>query len=294
MTDKDTVVAVISDMQVGSTMALVPPKWQLHDGGTFYASPAQKIIRRQWIHSAKQVNEVLTEGRARKRLVLVVNGEPIDNHHHDTPQIITKNATEQIDMAIALLDEWLQIVDYQPKRGDCMYLVRGTSAHERGEHIERIGRDIDGVVPYRRDSSPITKDGRYHFQKLRRTVNGRMFNITHHGFTRGSRAWTTENSIYNALKSMYFTALDYGYEPADYYIRSHKHVLTQAEYHGRKKTLHGVQTPCWQLKTHFGSQVAANEDINTIGMIYYDVLKSGASQFYSEVIEIEDTQVEEF
>lgn len=294
MANKDTVVAVISDMQVGSTVALVPPKWQLLDGGTFHASPAQMIIYRQWLHGAKRVKDALTEGRGRKRLVMVLNGEPIDGDHHDTPQIITKNQTEQIDMAIALMDEWLQIVDYEPKRGDCMYLVRGTSAHERGEHIERIGRDIEGVVPYRKDSTSLTKDGRYHFQKLRRTVNGKLFHITHHGFSRGSRAWTTENGIYNALKSAYFTALDYGYEPADFYIKSHKHVLTTAEYHGRKKTLHGVQTPCFQLKTHFGNQAAANEDINTIGMIYYDVLKSGATQFFSEVMEIEDCKVEEF
>jgi hypothetical protein len=71
-------------------------------------------------------------------------------------------------------------------------------------------------------------------------------------------------------------------------------VFTQAYYYGRNKTLHGVQTPCWQLKTHFGNMVAANEEINTIGMIYYDVLESGAAQFYSEVMEIEDTKVQEF
>lgn len=294
MPNKDTVVAVISDMQVGSTMALAPSKWNLHDGGTFHASPAQMIIHRQWVHSAKQVKDVLADGRNRKRLVLVLNGEPIDGDHHDTPQIVTKNRTEQIDMAVSLLDEWMQVVEYEPKRGDCMYLVRGTSAHERGEHIERIGRDLDGVVPYRKDSSTLTKDGRYHWQKLRRTVNGKLFNVTHHGFSRGSRAWSTENAIYNTLKSAYFTALDYGYEAADFYIRSHKHVLTVAEYHGRNKTLHGVQTPCFQLKTHFCNQVAANEDINTIGIIYYDVLKTGATQFYSDVIEIEDAKVEEF
>jgi len=294
MPNKDAVVAVISDMQVGSTVAICPSKWNLSDGGTFHASPAQKIMRRQWIHSAKQVGELLTERRPRKRLVLILNGEPIDNHHHETPQLITKTPNEQIDMAISLIDEWLQLAGYDAKRGDCMYLVRGTSAHEKGEYIERIGRDLEGVVPYRKDSSPTNKDGRYHFQKLRRTVNGRQFNITHHGFSRGSRAWTTENGIYNNLKSMYFTALDYGYDPADFYIRSHKHVFTQAYYYGRNKTLHGVQTPCWQIKTHFGSMVAANEEINTIGIIYYDVLKTGATQFYSEVMEIEDTKVQEF
>ena len=294
MPNKDTIVAVISDMQVGSTMALAPPKWNLHDGGTFHASPAQMIIHRQWIHSAKQVKDILSDGRNRKRLVLVLNGEPIDGDHHDTPQIVTKNRTEQIDMAVSLLDEWMQLAGYEPKRGDCMYLVRGTSAHERGEHIERIGRDLDGVVPYRKDSSSMTKDGRYHWQKLRRTVNGKLFHIAHHGYSRGSRAWTSENSIYNTLKSMYFTGLDYKHDIPDFVIRGHKHVFTYAWYHGRNKAMYGCQTPCWQLKTHFGNQVAANEDINTIGMISFDVLKSGATQVYPEIMEVQDTKVEEF
>jgi hypothetical protein len=294
MPNKDTVVAVISDIQVGSTVAICPSKWNLSEGGTFHASPAQKIMRRQWIHSAKQVGELLAEGRVRKRLVLVLNGEPIDGDHHDTPQIITKNTGEQIDMAISLIDEWMQLAGYEPERGDCMYLVRGTSAHEKGEYIERIGRDLEGVVPYRKDSSSTTKDGRYHFQKLRRTVNGKMFHIAHHGFSRGSRAWTSENSIAYSLKSMYFNGLDYGYDIPDFVIRSHKHVFTYAYYHGRRKVIYGCQTPCWQLKTHFGNQVAANEDINTIGMIYFDVLESGATKIYPEIMEVQDTKVEEF
>lgn len=293
MTNKDTVVAVISDMQVGSTVALCPPKWNLYEGGTFHASPAQMIIYRQWVQSAKKVKDLLSGGRNRKRLVIVLNGEPIENDHHDTPQIITKNPQEMIDMSVSLLDEWMGIVNYEPKRGDCMYLVRGTSAHEKGEHIEQIGRDLEGVVPFRADSQG-RKDGRYHYQKLRRTVNGRLFSIVHHGFSRGSRAWTTENGIYNSLKSMYFSGLDYQQDIPDFVIRSHKHVFTYAYYYGRNKTMYGCQTPCWQLKTHFGNQVAANQDINTIGMISFDVLKSGAAQVYPEILEVEDTKVEEF
>ena len=292
--DKDAVVAVISDMQVGSTVGLCPPRWQLHDGGTHRASPAQMIIYRQWVKSSERVRDLLTEGRGKKRLVLVLNGEPIDNHHHDTPQIITRNATEQIDMAISLLDEWLGIVDYAPKRGDCIYLVRGTSAHEKGEHIERIGRDIDGVIPMRKDSSPLVKDGRYHFQKLRRTINGQYFHITHHGMNRGSRAWTSENGINNACKSIYFSCLDSGSQIPNFIIRSHNHVWTEGGYDGRNAKIFGCITPCWQLKSHFGNQVAANDDINTIGMVSFDVLKSGATKVYPEYIEVEDSPIKEF
>jgi hypothetical protein len=294
MSNKDTVVAVISDMQVGSTVALCPPKWNLFDGGTHSASPAQMIIYRQWIHAAKQVKDLLNEGRVRKRLVLILNGEPIDNYHHGTPQIITKRPQEQIEMAIALLDEWMQVTGYDPKRGDKMYLVRGTSAHESGEYINQIGRDLDGVVPCRKDTSSITKDGRYYFHKLRRTVNGKYFHVTHHGFGRGTRAWTQENAISYSLKSQYCSCLDQGIPIPDYMVTGHFHVFNEAYYYGKQKPMYGCTSPCWQLKTHFGNRVAALEDINTIGMVSFDVLKSGATKIYPEYIKVEDTPVEEF
>lgn len=294
MPNKDTVIALISDMQVGSTLALCPPTWNLMEGGTYHASPGQKIIYRQWVDSAKKVKGLLTEGRERKRLVLILNGEPIDGYHHGTAQLITTLKQEQINMAIALLDTWMMLTGFDPDRGDCMYLVRGTSAHERGQHIEEIGRDLDGVVPYRPDTSPLEKDGRYHFQKLRRRVNGQLFHISHHGFRRGSRAWTTNNSIMYGLKSMYFSNLDRGLPIPNYVIRSHNHVYTTGEYHGRNADMWGCITPCWQLKTNFGNRVAANDDINTIGMISFDILQSGASKIYPEIIEVEDEPIKEF
>ena len=294
MPNKDTVVVVNSDIQVGSTLSVCPPRWNLIEGGTYRASPAQMIMYRQWIHSANKVKELLYEKRARKRLVFVLNGEPVDGDHHGTAQLITKTTQEQVDMSIALLDEWLQIVEYSPKRGDSIYLIRGTSAHEQGEVIEQIGRDIDGVIPMRKDSSPITRDGRYHYQKLRRMVNGKLFHITHKGFGRGGRAWTRENGIRNGLKSMYFDALDNKKPVPDYVIRSHNHVYTYDDYNGKNKRMWGCITPCWQLKTNFGNQVAGNDDINTIGLVYFDVLASGASMEYADILEVEDTKIEEF
>ena len=293
MPEKDTVLAVISDMQVGSTVALCPPKWQLYDGGTHYASPGQMIMHRKWVDSAKNVKDLLTETRRRKRLVIILNGEPIDGHHHDTPQIITKTPNEQVEMAISLLDEWMQIAGYESKRGDCMYLVRGTDVHERGEHIERIGRDLDGVIPYRKDSSEGVKDGRYHHQKLRRIVNGELFQIAHHGLGRGTRPWTSENSINYSLKSIYFDAIDNKHPIPGVVIASHFHVFTQAYYFGKQKTMYGCVTPSWQLKTNFIHRVSALENINTIGNIYFDVSATGAVKPIPDIIQIEETPIEE-
>lgn len=298
--NKDTVLAVISDMQVGSTVALAPPKWQLYDGGTFHASPAQMVIHRQWLKSAGVVKNMLTETKKRKRLVVILNGEPIDNHHHDTPQLITKTPQEQIDMAISLLDEWLGEVEYEPKRGDCMYLVRGTDDHEKGEAIEQIGRDIDGVVPYRKDSGNLNengkkiRDGRYHFNKLRRTVNGQLFHVSHHGFGRGTRPWTTENAIYNSLKGIYFDAIESGSFMPNFIVTSHRHVFNEAYYHGKQGVIYGCTTPSWQLSTHFVYKFSPFSYINTIGMVSFDVLASGATKVVPEYIEVEDSKVEEF
>ena len=294
MPNKDTVLAVISDVQVGSTVAVCPPKWNLDEGGTFHASPAQKIMYRKWQDTAKNVKDMLTENKRRKRLVLVLNGEPIDGDHHGTPQLITKNKQEQIDMFISLLDEWLDIVEYDPKRGDCIYLVRGTTAHESGERIEQIGRDIEGVVPYRRDSGPLAKDGRYHYQKIRKSINDVYFRIQHHGFGRGTRPWTRENAILYSLKSQYIDCLDYKKPIPDATVCSHFHVYNFAYYYGKQKTMFGCTTPCWQLKTHFVNRVAPLEDINTIGNIYFDVTASGLMKPVPDFIEVEDAPITEF
>jgi hypothetical protein len=294
MTDKDTVISVISDMQTGSSVALCPPKWNLYDGGTHTASPGQMLMHRKWIDSAKNIKDLLTETRRRKRLVIVLNGEPIDGNHHDTPQLITKTPNEQLEMASALIDEWMQVAEYEPKRGDCMYLVRGTDVHEKGEHIERLGRDFEGVVPYRKDSSSTTKDGRYHHQKLRKTVNGHLFQIAHHGLGVGTRPWTRENSISYSLKQIYFDCLDDKQPIPSVVIASHFHRFVQAYYHGKQKTIYGCVTPSWQLKTNYITRIASLENLNSIGNLYFDVTKSGAIKPIPDIIEIEDVPIGEF
>ena len=294
MPNKDTVVALISDMHTGSSCALCPLSWNLMEGGTYRASPGQRIIHRLWVKSARKVKECREEAKEKKRLVVILNGEPIDGNHHGTAQLITILPKEQVSMAISLLDEWLGIAEFDSKRGDCMFLVRGTSAHERGEHINDIGRDIEGVVPYKPDTSDKQKDGRYNWQKLRRTVNGVLFDIAHHGFSRGSRAWTRSNSIRWALTSIYLTCIEKKLPVPNYVIRSHKHYFTYDALFRNGVTMWGFLTPAWQLKTNFGHMVAANDPLNTIGMIYFDVLASGASQHYKEILEIEDTPVKDF
>jgi hypothetical protein len=56
----------------------------------------------------------------------------------------------------------------------------------------------------------------------------------------------------------------------------------------------GCTTPCWQLKTHFSNRVAALEDINTIGNIYFDVTADGNIKEYPDIIEIQDAPITEF
>jgi hypothetical protein len=290
MQNKDTVVAVHSDLHAGSTVAVCPTKWNISDGGTFYASPAQTILHRQWVSSANNVKDLLNEKRRRKRLIIVLNGEPIDGDHHETHQLITKLKSEQEQIAVSLLDEWMQIVEYDPHRGDRMYLIRGSTAHEKGEHINNIGRDLDGVVPYRKDSSSTVKDGKYYFDVLRRTVNGKLFDIAHHGFTVSKRRWLKSNNIRWGLISMYFDCLEENSQIPDYVIRSHMHEYTYDRY----KNMWGCVTPAWQLKTNYGFKAATNNHINTIGMVYFDVSGEGYSKEYADYIKVEDAPIEEF
>lgn len=292
--NKDTVIAVISDLHVGGRTSICPMKWNSLDGDPHRASPAQRIIHRQWINCAEQVRDCLTETKERKRLVLVINGDVIDGDHHDSHQLITRIKQEQINMASDLIDEWVRVAGYDPDRDDCIYLVRGTDAHEKGDSLEQIGKDIDGVIPFRKPSSEDSSDGRYSHNLLRKTVNGVYFRLTHHGLSTGRLPWTSEDSIRRKLKAMYFDCLDRKKPIPNYVIGAHIHQYRIAYYYGRNQSMCGVTSPSWQMRTHHGNRVAALDDHNDIGMIWFDVMANGNSREFHDILELEDVKISEF
>lgn len=200
--------------------------------------------------------------------MVVHNGDAIENNHHMTTQIITPEVEEQKRIHLAAMDHALQKVNL--RKDDKLFYVYGTTTHVHGSE-DAIARDLDAEPLIKPTAANNWRDGRFVHHHLKLNINGVRFDIAHHGLNAGGRAWTKENGVAYAIKSMYFNALLGGYKPPDYVVRSHMHEFVTAEYNGE---IRGFITPAFQLKTHYGHRVA-NMKLSSIGMLIFVIEADG-------------------
>ena len=283
-TYKDALLVSLGDMQIGSTMALAPRTWNLIDGGTYTASPVQNLIRKYYETGILAIKEL----RKKKRLIFILNGEPTDGVHHGTPQLISQVAGESNEMASSIIDETLRELNFDKSKGDRLYFVEGTEAHDGKQHQnhERVARDFEDIATfYRRDQ--YGKDGRILHPYLKAIINGKKYRIQHHGGGVGSRAWTRENSLQYYIKNLFMSYVQMGEEPPDWFLQAHYHRYIKATYHGvyngERKTIHGRITPALQVATAFVKRIAPAE-LSDIGIYYQEIDAAGNVQEHEESI----------
>lgn len=294
---KRTVIAFPSDTHCGSTLGLIPPEpFQLHEGGEYRPSKAQKIIWDQWAHNW----EIINKERKGSDLVIVHDGDIVEGMHHDTTQIVTARVDEQETIASLCMDFAMRKSKFNLKH-DKYYQVAGTEEHagNGSSSEERVAADLDGVVPvYEQtsfDEEGAHKNGRYTWDRLLRTKNGVLFDIAHHGGSVGRRAWTTENGLYNKVKSIYWECLELGLPIPRYWIRAHFHTHVRAEYRGKHGTITGIMLPGFQIKT--GYVYKANGYAMKpadVGMVWIVMEPDGTCHDHVDKIEVAQEEIEEF
>lgn len=281
---KDALLACPSDLQIGSTVGLAPRIWNLIDGGTFTPSKAQKVIRKYFEQSVMAIKET----RKNKRLILLLVGEPIDGVHHGTAQLISQIPEEQQMMATTMIDEMLQELGFDKKKGDQLFFIEGTEAHEGKQYsnIERVARDFDEIATfYRNDENG--RDGRVVHPYKKLIINGKKYRFQHHGAGVGGRSHTRTNSLYHYISSLYNNYLTMGEEPPDWFIQGHQHRYVRATYHGiwngQKKKIEGVILPCFQVATSFVKKIAP-ADLSDLGIYFQEIDSSGNVREHDETI----------
>ena len=295
---KRTVIAIPSDTHCGSTLGLIPPKqFPLHDGGAYEPSRGQKIIWNQWAHNW----DIIKGERKGSNLVIVHDGDIVEGIHHDSTQINTSRVEEHENIGSQCMDYAMRSCGFNPSKGDKYYQVSGTEEHagNGSSSEERVAKDLDGVVPvYERDTfddEGMHKSGRYTWDRLLRTTNGVLFDIAHHGGSVGQRAWTSENGLYNKIKSIYWECLELGLPIPRYWIRAHFHTYVRAEYRGRRGTITGIMLPGFQIKTGYVYKargfVMKPADV---GMVWIVVEPDGTCHDHVDKIEVEQEEIKEF
>lgn len=242
-------VAVVSDLHIGSTVALCPPEGiELEDGGRYHPSQVQKWVWDKWVQYWADV-----KSRAgMSPIITIVNGEFIDGNHHGTTQIGTPSPTAMQDAAIGVMLKPAQMSKY-------IYVTKGTAAHSlhgaASDHM--IGKELGAV------RCPET--GQHAFYHLRLKVKNTLIDAAHHigGSTRiHTRGTNIRGEVTDAMLEG---------NPPDILIRSHVHNYADT---GRNFRTFGVVTPAWQLMTEFSHRVVRRTQ-RSVGGLLFEITANG-------------------
>ena len=243
-----TILAIYGDTQIGSTTALAPPVFTIHNDDPKQRQEVKHNTIQQWMWPCwvdywDYVRSLAgVRGRHRKhRIVTVHLGDVIDGNHHGTFQII-QDIGDQIQVAKDVLQP---IVDMS----DASFGIIGTEAH-----AGPAGRDEKEIYK----SLGFTEYG----QNLMLEVDGRLHDFAHHGRI-GRRDWTSQAASIGVEVGL--DCARSGIRLPDYIHRAHNHIIDDS---GDK--LEGTRVYCypsWQLKTAFGHRVGANKIRSDIGAV---------------------------
>lgn len=237
-----TLLVVLSDTHCGSSTAVSPLKYTVHNRSTYEtqvmeANRLQKWLYRNWMDFWDYVKD-----KSKKKRVIVAHlGDVIDFNHHGSTQLV-QEVGDQVKMALELLGPYRDIADK-------FIGILGTSAHAGTDHA--VESDL-----YRQLGAD------YIEQQMTINLDGILVDLAHHGRA-GIRPWTS--SAANLASEIMLDYAQTGLPLPNFIFRGHLHVMDDSGSKFENTRL--IQCPSWQLKTTYGNRVAGNTRRSDIGAI---------------------------
>lgn len=245
-----TIVCVISDTHIGSSLAVAPPTFQQHTGRedetqTVQASKVQLWLMeclRDFVDYAKTLAGIC--GKERKsRFVFIHLGDVIEGIHHHSVQLENEIEDQQA-MAYDLLRPIVSVAD-------ASFLAYGTPAHsgEAAKDEIAIAREL----------------GMRHGWDFALDIDGMTLDLAHVGRA-GMRDWTS-----SAVGLAVEVSLDYIKDkklPPRFVLRGHRHRIDDSG--ARLPYTRAIMLPSWQLRTSYGHQAAPNQKRADVGGLILD------------------------
>ena len=236
-----TILAIISDTHIGSSTALAPLEFTVHNRSDDERQVTKANKLQTWLYECwtDYWNYVFKLSK-KKRLIVVHVGDLIDGLHHGSLQVMNE-VTDQIEAFEELM---LPIV----AKADGFYGVLGTGPSHAGmdNTIEaQIYRDL-GAVEFG--------------QNLTLNVDGVLHTFFHHGRA-GGRPWTSSSAGLAAEVMLDFAQA--GLPLPNFIWSGHTHRTDDS---GSKfRDTRAISLPSWQLKTSFSYRVSAGTVRSDIG-----------------------------
>jgi len=217
------IIAIVSDLHVGSRWGLFPKDFQLSTGSTYQLNKGQEYLLACWKHF---------QGKLPRRFdILIINGDTVEGQGRrlEGRDIIEPDPAWQVRAAVELLTPLA-------KRAKEVYVTQGTDYHVRpgGQDDEAVAQAL-GAIP--------DEAGHHAWDWLLLDVDGVLLDISHHSST------TMRYMTMPGEREIQFARMvaDLKGGDADIIIRSHVHHLVVMNVDGDL----ALTTPAWQLQTRF-------------------------------------------
>lgn len=235
-----TVLAIIADTHIGSSTALAPLTFTVHNRNSLETQVTQANRLQRWLYDCwlDYWDHVFRVAK-KKRLIVVHCGDIVDGLHHNSLQVMNE-VQDQAQAAVELLEPIV-------KKVDAFFGVLGTSIHAGQEHVSEVGiYDQLGAQDYG--------------QTLTLEIDGKLHDFAHHGRV-GLRAWTS--SAAGVAAEVMIDYAQAGLKLPSYVWRGHNHIIDDS---GSKIAgTRCISLPSWQLKTTYGWRISSNAARSDIG-----------------------------
>jgi len=223
-------IAIISDIHAGSTVAIMPPRFEMSDGNVVEANAVQRWFWECWMHANTWLSGIV----GTDDFALVLNGDLVEGDHHHTDQIISKRLGDHVECARTILEPL-------STRAERVFLTKGTECHT-GDTEASLG------VALHAEKNPET--GRSVFDRLVLDVCGVRFVARHHIGTT-SRPWLETNGPGMELAAEQLNTVRNRERMTQVLAVAHRHVGCHVA------TNEGIciVTPAWQALTRHGHKV---------------------------------------
>lgn len=246
-----SLVVVVSDEHINSTVSLLVPTVALDDGGTYHSSRSQRWLWENWLDFWQYVKEKA----AGRKVVAINNGDlgELDTKRRSN-QLITPNKATILAMTLETLRPAMDVVH-------SWIIMRGTTAHEgkSGWLEEAIADDLDNSIPYDKKTKS--------WWQFWGEISDTTFDIAHHASMSGvpyTRA-TSASRLASATAWYYKVLRDQ--KPPDIVVRSHNHFFGDS---GKNLPCRVFYTPCWSMQTEYVYRIGRENEIPDVGGLIFE------------------------
>jgi len=209
---KRKLVLVVTDWHSGHVLGLCSPDVRLEDPDTGEKTviPSLTDTQRYLWDVYRDDVESARKWAGRDPVILLHLGDMTQGNKHPE-QLMSNRRSDQVAIAVKSLELPLSRV----QNVEAVRLVQGTSAHDPiGEMTILAAKDKDLYKLCRNIKTTI---------HTVMTVGGAKVDYTHPGPHPGGRKWLEGNIVRYNLRDMMLDDICYGIEPADVYLRGHRH-----------------------------------------------------------------------